>query len=89
MLTIHNLMLRSHSPFSIYVEVEEQGLDDIYQANSKTIFMIQLLATLLLDWLVDIQTVTRLTYFDKIGYFFLKKMKRKKMHLPSKSRLFE
>ena len=69
---------------------EEQGLDDIYQANSKTIFMIQLLATLFLDWLVDIQTVTRLTYFDKIGYFFLKKkMKRKKMHLPSKSRLFE
>ena len=80
MLTIHNLMLRSHSPFYIYVEVEEeeQGLDDIYQANSKTIFMIQLLATLLLDWLVDIQTVTRLTYFDKIGYFFLKKNEKKK-----------
>ena len=28
--------------------------------------------------LVDIQTVTRLTYFDKIGYFFLKKWKGKK-----------
>ena len=88
---VDNSQLDATKSFTFrYMWRRRRNKDDIYQANSKTIFMIQLLATLLLDWLVDIQTVTRLTYFDKIGYFFLKKKwKGKKMHLPSKSRLFE